>query len=79
MFALLNEYGNQDFAIQNATRLEIMWQNRKDFAKHKPRTKVHELIQEFKKLIAQYAPASGPEEKDNSGDPEASEDTLTIE
>lgn len=54
MFSLLNQYGNQDFAIENAERLEALWGNRQDYANHKPRTKVYEIIEEFKILIEQH-------------------------
>jgi uncharacterized protein YaaR (DUF327 family) len=68
MFALLNEYGSQDFAVSNAMRLERIWDSRKDYGKHKPRTKVYELVQEFKNLINRYTPVIDSEEEDNSAD-----------
>jgi len=72
MFALLNKYGSQDFALNNSIRLEHMWDGRKDYAKHKPRTKVYELIQEFKDLIERYAPSPESENEDDSENLEAS-------
>ena len=43
MYALLNLFGNQDFAISNAKKLEKLYNNR-SFSKHNPCTKVHLLV-----------------------------------
>ena len=64
MFSILNQYGSQGFAIENAERLEKIWGTRKDYASQKPRTKVYELIKEFKDLIEQYA--NPPKEDDGA-------------
>ena len=51
MFSILSEYGNIDFAIDNALRLEKIWKEREDYANHKPCTKVHHLIIELRLLV----------------------------
>jgi hypothetical protein len=56
MFSILNQYGSQDLAIKNAKKLEKLWSNQKDYANHKPRTKVYELIQFFKHLKSTSLP-----------------------
>jgi RloB-like protein len=52
MFTILNQYGSMDLAIENAERLEKLWNIREDYANHKPCTKVHHLINELKKLVS---------------------------
>lgn len=50
IFNILSKYGNIDLAIENAIRLEKIWEGQEDFANHKPCTKVHRLIQELRLL-----------------------------
>lgn len=54
MYILLNQYGDMDFAIENAERLEMLWEDREDYANHKPCTKVHLLVQELKDLVKEF-------------------------
>jgi hypothetical protein len=54
MYALLNLFGNQEFAISNAKKLERLY-NDKSFSNHNPCTKVHLLIEELKELTEEYA------------------------
>ena len=54
MHTLLNLFGNQDFAISNAEKLEKLYNDR-SFSNHNPCTKVHLLIKELKKLREEYA------------------------
>ena len=54
MYSLLNSYGNQDFAISNAEKLEKLYNDRR-FSNHNPCTKVHLLIKELKELTEEYA------------------------
>lgn len=54
MFTLLNQYGNMDFAIENAVKLETLWDDREDYANHKPCTKVHHLVNELKDLVIEF-------------------------
>jgi hypothetical protein len=50
MYDLLNEYGNQDQAIEWAEQLDKQYQDQK-FSMHNPRTTVYLLIQELNKLL----------------------------
>ncbi|MBK8090314.1 MAG: RloB domain-containing protein [Chitinophagaceae bacterium] len=50
MLDILSKYGNLDFAIENAERLEKLWEEREDYANQKPCTKVHHLINELRLL-----------------------------
>ena len=54
MFSILAQYGNIDFAIDNAVRLEEIWEGQEDYANHKPCTKVHHLIIELRLLIKSF-------------------------
>ena len=54
MHALLNLFGNQDFAISNAEKLEKLYNDR-SYSNHNPCTKVHLLIKELKELTEEYA------------------------
>ena len=54
MYALLNLYGSQEFAISNAEKLEKLY-NDNSFSNHNPSTKVHLLIKELKELTEEYA------------------------
>lgn len=54
MFSILSQYGNIDFAIDNAVRLEKIWENQEDYANHKPCTKVHHLINELRLLAKSF-------------------------
>jgi hypothetical protein len=54
MFRILNQYGNLDFAIENAIKLESLWNEREDYANHKPCTKVHHLVNELKSLVIEF-------------------------
>ena len=54
MYAILNLFGNQDFAISNAEKLEKRYNDR-SFSNHNPCTKVHLLINELKELTEEYA------------------------
>ena len=54
MYALLNLFGSQDFAISNAEKLEKLYYDR-SFSNHNPCTKVHSLIKELKELTEKYA------------------------
>jgi hypothetical protein len=51
MFSILAKYGDLDFAINNAFRLEKIWEGQTDYANHKPCTKVHHLIVELQLLV----------------------------
>lgn len=51
MFSILAKYGDLDFAINNAFRLEKIWGGQTDYANHKPCTKVHHLIVELQLLV----------------------------
>ena len=54
MYALLNLFGSQVFAISNAEKLEKLYNDR-SFSNHNPCTKVHLLINELKQLTEEYA------------------------
>ena len=54
MFSILAQYGNIDFAIDNAVRLEEIWEGQEDYANHKPCTKVHHLIIELRLLVKSF-------------------------
>ena len=54
MFSILAQYGNIDFAIENAVRLEKIWVGQEDYANHKPCTKVHHLIIELRLLVKSF-------------------------
>jgi hypothetical protein len=58
MFSLLEKYGNQEFAIENAQKLELLYSDR-SYSNHNPCTKVHRLILELQdlknKYVAQHA------------------------
>ena len=47
MFALLEQYGSREEAINNALKLEKHYTDRKDFAYHNPCTMVHKLVMEL--------------------------------
>ncbi len=49
MYVLLKKYGNQKSAIENAEKLEKLWEGEK-FAEHNPCTKVHLLVKELESL-----------------------------
>ncbi|OFY40687.1 MAG: hypothetical protein A2X18_11550 [Bacteroidetes bacterium GWF2_40_14] len=49
MFLLLEKYGNQEFAIENAQKLELLYSDR-SYSNHNPCTKVHRLILELQEL-----------------------------
>lgn len=53
MFAILDKFGSQDRAIQNAIKLEKLYFDR-SFAGHNPCTKVHHLIEELIDLAGEY-------------------------
>ncbi|WMX13592.1 MULTISPECIES: RloB family protein [unclassified Aureispira] len=53
MFAILDKFGDQDFAIENAEKLENLYLDR-SYAKHNPCTKVHHLIKELIDLADEY-------------------------
>ncbi len=53
MYDLINLYGNQDFAISNAEKLEKLYNDR-SYSNHNPCTKVHLLIKELKELTEKY-------------------------
>ncbi len=50
MYELINTFGNQNFAISNAEKLEKRYADR-SYATHNPCTKVHILIKELNRLI----------------------------
>ncbi|HOY96073.1 MAG TPA: RloB domain-containing protein, partial [Catalimonadaceae bacterium] len=54
MFSILSEYGDMDFAIENAVRLEGIWERQEDYSNHKPCTKVHHLINELRLLVKSF-------------------------
>lgn len=54
MYDLLEDIGDQNFAIENAEKLDRLYNDNK-FADHNPRTKVHVLIKELSKLSEKYA------------------------
>jgi len=54
MFSILTQYGNIDFAIDNAARLEVIWDGQEDYSNHKPCTKVHHLIIELLLLVKSF-------------------------
>jgi len=54
MYVLLTTYGNQDFAILNAKKLEKLYCD-KSYSNHNPCTKVHILIQGLLELVEKYA------------------------
>lgn len=54
MYSLLTQYGNIDFAIENAFRLEEIWAGKEDYANHKPCTKLHHLINELQVLAKPF-------------------------
>ncbi len=54
MFAILNKFGNQENAINNAKKLETLYFDR-SFSNHNPCTKVHKLINELIELTEKYA------------------------
>lgn len=47
MFDLLRDYGDREFAIRNATRLEQFYSNQHDYANQNPFTRVHHLVAEL--------------------------------
>lgn len=47
MYGYLKRFGNLEFAINNARKLNALFTNRDDFANHNPGTRVHELIDEL--------------------------------
>lgn len=49
MFELLDRYGDQEFAIVNAKKLDRLYFDKK-YADHNPQTKVHILIEELNRL-----------------------------
>jgi hypothetical protein len=53
MFSLLEKYGNQEFAIENAQKLELLYSD-KSYSNHNPCTKVHRLILELQELKNKY-------------------------
>jgi hypothetical protein len=53
MFSLLEKYGNQDFAIENAQKLELLYSDR-SYSNHNPCTKVHRLILELQGIKNEY-------------------------
>lgn len=53
MFAILNKFGNQENAINNAEKLENLYVDR-SFSNHNPCTKVHILINELIELTEKY-------------------------
>jgi hypothetical protein len=55
-------WSNEAFELWYLLHLIYFDNARKDYASHKPRTKVYELIKEFKDLIEQYA--NPPKEDD---------------
>jgi len=58
MFSILENYGNLDFAIDNAKKLELLYTD-KNYSNHNPCTKVHKLIQELLKLSKKYVAQQG--------------------
>jgi len=62
MFAILNKYGNQKFAIENSLKLESLYTNRKN-AEHNPCTMVHKLILELQELVEKYSEQYKEEDK----------------
>ncbi len=54
MYELINSFGNQNFAISNAEKLEKLHFDR-SYSNHNPCTKVHLLIKELTKLTEKYA------------------------
>jgi hypothetical protein len=58
MFSILEIYGNLDFAIENAKKLELLYTD-KNYSNHNPCTKVHKLIQELLKLSKKYVAQHG--------------------
>jgi len=53
MFCILEKYGNQEFAIENARKLEMLYSD-KSYSDHNPCTKVHRLIIELQELKNKY-------------------------
>jgi hypothetical protein len=53
MYDLLIKFGNQEFAINNAEKLDALYKDNR-YANHNPRTKVHVLITELIKLSKKY-------------------------
>ena len=49
MYDLLQKHGDMNFAIENAKKLERLYDDKK-YANHNPRTKVYKLIEELLKL-----------------------------
>ena len=47
MYSILNKYGNEETAIKNAIKLEKKYTGQ-EYAKHKPCTMVHKLVQQLK-------------------------------
>lgn len=54
MFSILNQYGNQETAINNARKLESLYHDR-SYSNHNPCTKVHTLVIELIELTEKYA------------------------
>ncbi len=53
MFFILKKYGNQEFAIENAQKLELLYSDKR-YSNHNPCTKVYKLILELQGLINKY-------------------------
>ncbi|HEY4288406.1 MAG TPA: RloB family protein [Puia sp.] len=47
MYILLNQYGDVNFAIENAMRLEQQWDGQTNYANQNPCTRVHHLVKEL--------------------------------
>ena len=54
MYNLLENLGDQNFAIENSEKLDNLYNDNK-YADHNPRTKVHVLIKELIELSEKYA------------------------
>lgn len=54
MYLLLSKYGNLDFAIRNAEKLENLYFDR-NYSNHNPCTKVHKLVKELLELTEKYS------------------------
>lgn len=50
MYQLLKQYGDQEAAIRNATRLSQLYEDQKDYANQNPCTMVFELVKELMEL-----------------------------
>lgn len=57
MFSILKKYGSQEKAIDNAKRLEKLYDDR-NYLNHNPCTKVHKLISELIELEEKYSTQS---------------------